>query len=90
MVKRHVEGREFQREETVGAGKGRVDHPVQLKIGFQGGFIEVLGTLKWGIMCMTMLDIFESGVDRRVERAAIGRRASEAEIDLLNLLAPGG
>ena len=47
---------------------------------------QVLGTLKWGIMCMTMYAIFESGGDRSVERAAIGRRSSETEIDLLALL----
>jgi hypothetical protein len=29
-----------------------------------------------------------SGAQRNVERATIGRRASEAEIDLLYLLAP--
>jgi aminoglycoside phosphotransferase (APT) family kinase protein len=50
-------------------------------------FWEVVGSLKWGIMCMMMLSVFERGVDRSVERAAIGRRASEAEIDLLALLA---
>lgn len=51
-------------------------------------FWEVLGTLKWGIMCMIMVSAFDSGMDRSVERAAIGRRSSETEIDLLNLLAP--
>jgi len=51
-------------------------------------FWEVMGTLKWGIMCQVMLGAFESGHDRSVERAAIGRRASETEIDLLELLAP--
>jgi hypothetical protein len=35
-----------------------------------------------------MVQAFSSGMDRSVERAAIGRRASETEIDLLNLLAP--
>ncbi|MGD1935561.1 MAG: phosphotransferase family protein [Candidatus Phaeomarinobacter sp.] len=49
---------------------------------------EVLGTLKWGIMCMIMVSAFSSGMARSVERAAIGRRSSETEIDLLNLLAP--
>lgn len=49
---------------------------------------EVMGTLKWGVMCLMMLGVFDSGVDRSVERAAIGRRASETEIDLLALLAP--
>ncbi len=46
----------------------------------------VFGTLKWGIMCMMMMEAFRSGRDRSVERAAIGRRASETEIDLVNLI----
>ncbi len=49
---------------------------------------ETFGSLKWGIMCMTMYQIFRGGTDPSVERAAIGRRASETEIDLLNLIAP--
>jgi aminoglycoside phosphotransferase (APT) family kinase protein len=49
-------------------------------------FWEILGTLKWGIMCMMMYGVFEKGIDRSVERAAIGRRSSETEIDLLELL----
>jgi aminoglycoside phosphotransferase (APT) family kinase protein len=49
---------------------------------------ETFGSLKWGVMCMTMYQIFRGGLDRSVERAAIGRRASETEIDLLNLIAP--
>lgn len=47
---------------------------------------EMLGSLKWGIMCMIMYDAFRSGADPSVERAAIGRRVSETEIDILNLL----
>ena len=47
---------------------------------------EILGSLKWGIMCMIMYESFRSGADPNVERAAIGRRVSETEIDLLNLL----
>ncbi len=50
-------------------------------------FWEVLGTLKWGVMCTTMYEAFKTGMDRSVERAAIGRRSSETEIDLLYLLA---
>jgi aminoglycoside phosphotransferase (APT) family kinase protein len=49
---------------------------------------EIFGTLKWGIMCMTMYQAFAGGADRSVERAAIGRRSSETEIDLVNLLYP--
>ena len=47
---------------------------------------EMLGSLKWGIMCMIMYEAFRSGADPSVERAAIGRRVSETEIDLINLL----
>lgn len=50
-------------------------------------FWEVLGTLKWGIMCMGMAAAFLQG-DRSVERATIGRRSSETEVDLMRLLAP--
>jgi aminoglycoside phosphotransferase (APT) family kinase protein len=51
-------------------------------------FWEVLGTLKWGVGCMGMVATFQSGADRSVERAAIGRRSSETEVDLLRLLVP--
>lgn len=47
---------------------------------------EMLGSMKWGIMCMIMYEAFRSGADASVERAAIGRRVSETEIDLINLL----
>ena len=51
-------------------------------------FWEVLGTLKWGVMCTSMVTAFKSGLDPSVERATIGRRSSETEVDLLRLLAP--
>lgn len=44
-------------------------------------------SLKWGIMCMTMYQGFLR--DRSVEHAAIGRRSSETEIDLVNLILYG-
>ncbi len=65
------------------AGGGPVD-PARVR------FWEVLGTLKWGIMCAGMATSFASGADRSIERGTIGRRASETEIDLLRLLAPRG
>lgn len=46
----------------------------------------IFGSLKWGIMCLTMYRAFETGFDPSVERAAIGRRASETELDLMLLL----
>ncbi|MCE2898170.1 MAG: phosphotransferase family protein [Betaproteobacteria bacterium] len=49
---------------------------------------EVMGTLKWGIMCETMAHAYLAGTETNLEFAAIGRRASETEIDLLRLLVP--
>jgi aminoglycoside phosphotransferase (APT) family kinase protein len=51
-------------------------------------FWEVMGTLRWGIMCCGMMQRFRTGPDHSMERAMIGRRASETEIDLLRLLVP--
>jgi aminoglycoside phosphotransferase (APT) family kinase protein len=51
---------------------------------------EVLGTFRWGVMCLDMGETWRSGRDRSVERVAVARRASEAELDLLRLLAPRG
>ena len=63
------------------AGGGRVD-PERVR------YWEVFGTLKWGVMCMMMTRAHLTGMTRSVERAAIGRRVSETELDLLGLLAP--
>jgi aminoglycoside phosphotransferase (APT) family kinase protein len=51
-------------------------------------FWEVLGTLRWGVMCCGMMQRFRAAPEGAMERAMIGRRASETEIDLLRLLAP--
>ncbi len=61
-------------------GRGSVD-PERVR------FWETFGTLKWGIMCMTMTATHLSGAAPSVERATIGRRASETEIDLLDIIA---
>jgi aminoglycoside phosphotransferase (APT) family kinase protein len=61
---------------------GRRADPVRVK------FWEVMGTLRWGVMCCGMMQRFRTGPDHSMERAMIGRRASETEIDLLRLLAP--
>jgi aminoglycoside phosphotransferase (APT) family kinase protein len=52
-------------------------------------FWETLGVLRWGLSCALMAREFQQG-DRSVERAAIGRRASETEVDLMAMLAPLG
>jgi len=83
-----------QLHNTVG-GFGTVD---DLIAGYQeaGGiavtaqdikWFEMMGTLKWGVMCLIMYQAFASGLDPSVEKAAIGRRASETEIDLMNIFA---
>jgi aminoglycoside phosphotransferase (APT) family kinase protein len=53
-------------------------------------FWEVMGTLRWGVMCCGMMQRFRIGPEHSIERAMIGRRASETEIDLLRLLVPRG
>jgi aminoglycoside phosphotransferase (APT) family kinase protein len=49
---------------------------------------EVLGTLRWGVICLTQAWAHLSGAHRSVELAAIGRRVCEQEWDLLLLLDP--
>lgn len=47
---------------------------------------QTLGSLKWGVMCLIMYTAWKTGADASVERAMIGRRTSETEIDLIALL----
>ena len=49
---------------------------------------QVLGSLRWGVMCESMGHAWRSGAEPVMEKAAISRRASEVEIDLLALLVP--
>lgn len=51
-------------------------------------FWTAMGMLRWGVMCAAAAVSFAKGDDASPERAVIARRASEAEIDLLRLLAP--
>ena len=46
----------------------------------------VYATLWWGLCCLQMADIWRTGLDTGLERAVIGRRTSETEVDLLMLL----
>ena len=46
----------------------------------------VYSTLWWGLTCLEMAEIWRSGRDRSLERAVIGRRTSETEVDLLLIL----
>jgi aminoglycoside phosphotransferase (APT) family kinase protein len=47
---------------------------------------EVLGSLKWGVICIVQAQTHLSGAVRSVELAAIGRRVCENEWDVLDLI----
>jgi aminoglycoside phosphotransferase (APT) family kinase protein len=64
------------------AGGGPVDPQVV-------HFWEVMGTLKWGVVCAFQAYKHISRLVDSFEHAAIGRRACETEIDLLQLIAEG-
>lgn len=49
----------------------------------------VFGSFWWAVTCLTMAQAYRTGLDRSVERAAIGRRSSEGQIDCVKLLLPG-
>ena len=51
---------------------------------------QVLGTLRWGIICLIQVYAHLNGDVNSLEKAAIGRRVSETEIDLVDLLFLGG
>lgn len=52
-------------------------------------FWEVFGTLRWGISCLQLVHQHLSGEVVSVERAAIGRRISEVELDLVYMMTHG-
>lgn len=49
-------------------------------------FWEIFGILKWGVICLYQTFSHLDGKEPSVERAAIGRRVSETEIDLIEAL----
>jgi aminoglycoside phosphotransferase (APT) family kinase protein len=49
-------------------------------------FWETYGTLQWGVVCQYFAFQHIRGDVNSLERAAIGRRVSETELDLLNLI----
>jgi aminoglycoside phosphotransferase (APT) family kinase protein len=73
------------REELVAAYEAAGGAPVDPTILW---WWEVVGTLKWGVICMAQAAVHLSGLHRSVELAAIGRRVCEQEADLLELLVP--
>jgi aminoglycoside phosphotransferase (APT) family kinase protein len=49
-------------------------------------FWEIFGNLKWGIICMQQARTYLDGRVRSVELASLGRRTSETEWELLDLI----
>ena len=47
---------------------------------------QLYGSLKWGIICMVQTFAHLSGAVKSLEKAAIGRRVSETEFDLMNMI----
>lgn len=72
----------FGTREALVAGYGTAVDPARL------WFWEVFGMLRWGLTCVAMATAFRHG-ERSIERAAVGRRASEAELELVNALMRG-
>jgi aminoglycoside phosphotransferase (APT) family kinase protein len=76
------------------AGLGSLDELVAAYEGAGGApvdldalrWYQVLGTLRWGIICVLQASTHLTGASRSVELAAIGRRVCETEYDLLRLL----
>jgi aminoglycoside phosphotransferase (APT) family kinase protein len=52
-------------------------------------FWEMYGTLKWGVSCLHLTHQHLTGAVVSIERAAIGRRISEVELDILYRLKHG-
>jgi len=51
---------------------------------------QVFGTFRWGVICLIQAYAHLSGTINSIEKAAIGRRVSETEIDIVDLLFLGG
>ncbi len=52
-------------------------------------FWQVFGSFWWSIICLRMAQSWRTGETPSLERPAIGRRSSEAQMDSVNLLIPG-
>ena len=84
----------FGRYENPVGGFGQIDayiHHYQIISGrnidrARFDFWLLYSTLWWGIVCLKMLDSWRTGTERTLERAVIGTRVSEVELDLVLLL----
>ncbi len=76
-----------EREDLYAAYEAAGGHPVDPEVAT---WWEVLGSLKWGVMCIIQAATHLTGQSRSMELAAIGRRVCENELDLLALIDPDG
>jgi aminoglycoside phosphotransferase (APT) family kinase protein len=72
-----------EREDLHAAYAAATGQPVDRE---RARFWEIFGSLRWGIMCLGLTERHLSGRVRSLEFAAIGRRVSENEHDLLALI----
>jgi aminoglycoside phosphotransferase (APT) family kinase protein len=72
-----------EREDLYAAYAAATGQPVDRE---RAKFWEVFGSLRWGVMCLGLADRHLSGRVPSLEFAAIGRRVSENEHDLLALI----
>ena len=89
----------FGAPETRGAGGlGRIETFLQAYEQASGAAVDrdtfrwwlTVATLRWGVICRHQAERHLSGEARSVELAAIGRRVSETEWDILDLMSGGG
>ncbi len=84
----------FGRYENPVGGFGQIDGFIKHYESISGRKVDrlrfdfwlIFSTLWWGIVCLRMLDSWRTGTERTLERAVIGTRVSEVELDLVLLL----
>lgn len=84
----------FGRYENPVGGFGQIDDLIDHYQAISGRAIDrsrfdfwlLYSALWWGIVCLQMLDSWRSETERTIERAVIGTRISEVELDLILLL----
>jgi aminoglycoside phosphotransferase (APT) family kinase protein len=87
----------FGQADRIVGGFGSLDDLLAAYASAGGGTVDtdavrywiVLGTVKWGVICVGQALTHLNGLLRSVELAALGRRVAEMEWDLLDLLDGG-
>lgn len=84
----------FGRYENPVGGFGQIDDLIKHYQTISGRKVDrsrfdywlLYSTLWWGVVCLQMLDSWRNHTERTIERAVIGTRVSEVELDLVLLL----